>query len=385
MPAASAMKWMVATTFAWVSMTPRGRPVLPDVTVSSYSRKYCWPGDSAARRRIISVRVGAPFTSSSTIHTSSGAADRALVTARTERRGRRVRFAVAQVEHRDAVAWLAIADERSELLEPVDGRSSEPHDHVALAQPRPLGAGPRHDTRQPEAVVARTGQGDDAEERPAGHATALALPPRRARDLRVHGARVAREPIDDPRADGCHASHAGRVELVGGVARFVIVAVPARIEEQDRDTGRIEPAVVGGAVRRAVDLQRDAFGLRCVAHEGPEPAAAVAAADAEHAPLQPADHVEVHHRDGALEREGRPAHVVARTDQPELLGAEEREDQRAVRPAGRGEGPREPEDHGRAGCIVVGARVHDAVGAPEVIVVRADDHGFGGERRVGAG
>ena len=29
------MKWMVATTFAWVSMTPRGWPVLPDV----YCRK----------------------------------------------------------------------------------------------------------------------------------------------------------------------------------------------------------------------------------------------------------------------------------------------------------------------------------------------------------
>src|SRR5499426_2305974 len=52
---------------------------------------------------------------------------------------------------------------------------------------------------------------------------------------------------------------------------------------------------------------------------------------------------------------------------------------------GRREGPREAEDYGRARRVVIGARVDDAVGEPEVIVVRADDDGFGGERRVRPG
>src|SRR2546427_2045818 len=43
----------------------------PYVTVSSKSWKYCWSGESAARRRIISVRVEAPLTSSWTIRDSS--------------------------------------------------------------------------------------------------------------------------------------------------------------------------------------------------------------------------------------------------------------------------------------------------------------------------
>ena len=119
---------------------------------------------------------------------------------------------------------------------------------------------------------------------------------------------------------------------------------------------------------------------RRVAHERAEPAAAVAAADVERPPLQPADHVEVHHPDGAIERDRGTVHVVARADQAQLLGAEEREDQGAAGATGRGECARQPEDHRGAGAIVVGARVHDAVDAAEVIVVRADHDGFGGER-----
>src|SRR5262249_13209357 len=161
-------------------------------------------------------------------------ADRALVNTGTERRGRRVLLAVAQVEHRDAVAGLAIADERSELVEPIDPRAGEPHDHVALAQPRPLGAASRHDAREPEAVAAGARAADAAGDRAAGAGPrpARTSPRGGARALRDPRARVARQPLDDPRADGRHARHAGRVQLVGGVARLVIVAVPARVEEE---------------------------------------------------------------------------------------------------------------------------------------------------------
>ena len=204
-------------------------------------------------------------------------------------------------------------------------------------------------------------------------------------DLGVDRSCIAREPLDDTRADGRHAGQAGRVDLVGGIARLVIVAVTARVEEEDRDPGRIELAVVGWSIGRAVDVEGDALELRRVAHEHAEPVAAVAPAHVERSPLQPADHVEVHHRDRAIERDGGPVHVVTRADQPELLGAEEREDQGAARAPGGGEGARQAEDHGGSGSVVVGTRVDDAVGAAEVVVVRADDDGFGGERRVVAG
>jgi hypothetical protein len=52
-----------------------------------------------------------------------------------------VHFAVVQIDHRDAVAGLATAEQAAELLEPVDRRPGESDEHVALAQPRALGGG----------------------------------------------------------------------------------------------------------------------------------------------------------------------------------------------------------------------------------------------------
>ena len=101
--------------------------------------------------------------------------------------------------------------------------------------------------------------------------------------------------------------------------------------------------------------------------------------------MQSADHVVVHHRDGSIERDRGPVHIVTGADQAELLGAEEREDEGAAGTAGRRERARQPEDHRGAGAVVVGARVHDAVDAAEVVVVRADHDGLGRERRVDAG
>src|SRR5207245_6115361 len=115
----------------------------------------------------------------------------------TERHRRRVSFAVPEIEHRDGVAGLAIADQRSQLLEALDGDPGESHDHVALAQSRARGAGSRHDARQPEAVVSRTGPGDRAEERTGRGAAGLTSS--RLGDLGVDRSLIAREPLDDTR------------------------------------------------------------------------------------------------------------------------------------------------------------------------------------------
>ena len=98
----------------------------------------------------------------------------------------------------------------------------------------------------------------------------------------------------------------------------------------------------------------------------------------------PAHHVEVEHGDGALHGHGGMARVVGGAEEPHLLAGEEREDQRARRRAGRREGSREPEDDGGAGRIVVGAGMDEAAGAPEVVVVSAQDHRLRRARRIGA-
>src|SRR5262249_12366802 len=145
-----------------------------------------------------------------------------------------------------------------------------------------------HHARQPQPVVAGSGKRDDAEQG-AGGAAALTLTPRRPSDLGVHGASFAREAIDDARAHGGDASHAAGIELVGGVARLVVAAVSAGIEEQHRDPRCVDPAVIGGPVGRAVDLERDALELCRVARDRADPAPAVGAADVQTTSLQPAD------------------------------------------------------------------------------------------------
>src|SRR6266545_3047857 len=250
----------------------------PYVTVSSKSWKYCWSGESAARRRIISVRVVAPLTSSWTIRDSSivmGAPTcpppppnerRGLVNPGAERCQRRVRFAVSQIEHRDDVPGPAGADHASKILEPVDGSPAEADDHVAIAQSRLRCRRSGENAREPKTIGPRAGLGDDAEERAAGSA---ALAPARRRNLRVDRTGIRRETLDDAYGDGRDAGHAGRVDLVRGIGRTVVVLVAPGVEEQDRDTGVVEPGMVGGPVGRALEVGRDPFLLRRLAHERP--------------------------------------------------------------------------------------------------------------------
>ena len=76
---------------------------------------------------------------------------------------------------------------------------------------------------------------------------------------------------------------------------------------------------------------------------------------------------------------------MAGADEADLLGAEQREDQRAVERAGGGERPGEADDDGGAGGVVVGAGVERAAHHAEVIVVGAEHDGLGRARGIAAG
>src|SRR3989449_5724948 len=123
----------------------------------------------------------------------------------------------------------------SKILDPVDGTPAEADDHVAIAQARLRCRRSGEDAREPKTIGPRAGQGDDAEERAAGSA---ALAPARRRNLRVDRTGIRREPLDDAYRDGGDASHAGRVDLVRGIGRPVVVLVAPRGEEQERAARR---------------------------------------------------------------------------------------------------------------------------------------------------
>ena len=79
------------------------------------------------------------------------------------------------------------------------------------------------------------------------------------------------------------------------------------------------------------------------------------------------------------------AHVVAGADEPDLLGAEEHEDQRAIERPGGGEGAGQPDHDRGAGGVVVGARIERAADEAQMIVVRAEHDGLAGQRGIAAG
>ena len=76
---------------------------------------------------------------------------------------------------------------------------------------------------------------------------------------------------------------------------------------------------------------------------------------------------------------------MAGADQPQLLGAEEHEDERAPRAARGGEGAGQADDDGRAGRVVVGAGVGRAARRAEMVPVRAEHDRLPGERGLRAG
>src|SRR5437867_8846884 len=92
----------------------------PYVTVSSNRWKYCRSGESAARRRIISVRVVAALTSASTMRAPRDLSCAPLDRAHAERRRRGARFAVPEIEHRDGVAGPPVAEQGPHVLQPGD-------------------------------------------------------------------------------------------------------------------------------------------------------------------------------------------------------------------------------------------------------------------------
>ena len=222
----------------------------------------------------------------------------------------------------------------------------------------------------------------DAEKRGAARAAA---PPRRRRQLRIDGPRAVVERGHDGRADRRHPRHPVDVELVGGVARPVIVVVAPGVEEEDGRAGGVEARVVGGRKGRATQVGVHAGGARGVGGGGAQPVAGVDAADRQRAVAHTPDHVEVQHGRRLPEWQRGVAHVVAGADQPDLLGAEEHEHECAARAAGGGEGAGEADDDGRARRVVVGAVVGGAARGAEMIPVGAEHDRLAGEHGIGAG
>src|SRR5437016_1422229 len=161
------MNLMVATTFRWLSMTPRGCPVLPDVywrnaRSSSPGSAVC-PREAGGvasahgpeppvrdrfsvevkvrlvgcergtpahhlgqRRRRVHVLVGHPWLLTR----------RARLRSHAEGRGHSVRVVVAEVQDLDAVAGLPRPHLATEGLEAVDDHPRDADEHVARAEPR---------------------------------------------------------------------------------------------------------------------------------------------------------------------------------------------------------------------------------------------------------
>ncbi len=106
---------------------------------------------------------------------------------------------------------------------------------------------------------------------------------------------------------------------------------------------------------------------------------------------EPADHVEVQHRAGLLERHDRVTHVAGGTEEPELLAGERDEDERAVGPGPPGKHPGRRQERGDSGRVVIRpvvdlavvVRVNAAEAAEtQVVVVRPDHDRLVGERGV---
>src|SRR5260370_9759485 len=229
-----------ASPAAWRALCSQRRRY---VTVSPYRWKYGASGVSAARRRISSVSVVAAFTSSAVIVVVlEFGGDPPALRPRAERGRGRVGVAVSQIDDPDGVAGLLAAQHGPEVVEAVHRGAAEADDHVALAEPRRRRAAAGHDAADAQPVAGAGLRDDDAEERAAhGRPLRRALPGRG--DARVRGTRAAREALDRRRGDPLDLRHRVGVELVGGVARRVVIGVGARREEKDPHARLVKQAL----------------------------------------------------------------------------------------------------------------------------------------------
>ncbi len=161
---------------------------------------------------------------------------------------------------------------------------------------------------------------------------------------------------------------------------LVVVPVHVREEVQDRDLVRVERRViaraVSGLLERQGNLEVRVGGLNDLLPLGRRPDSV----DDQGVGLEPAHHVEIQHRDGALERHDGVPDVERRADEPQLFAGECDEEDGA----GRTRAARDPPgrlDHRRdARRVVIGAVVDLAARAgaaelavAEVVVVGSHD------------
>ena len=211
------------------------------------------------------------------------------------------------------------ANRSAQRLEAVDGDVVDAHEHVAIAQTRALGRAARHDVPQLRAVAAPR-VATDAEERPVAAAAAALAHGRR--ELGVDGSRAVVEARHDRRAHGRDPRHAVDVQPIRRVARPVIVLVTAGVEEEDGRAGGIKARVVRRRERRAVQIDLNTRRARSIRGGRAQTISGVDAADGQLAVAHAPDHVEVEHGHGLREWQRGVAHVVAGSDETELLGAE---------------------------------------------------------------
>ena len=152
----------------------------------------------------------------------------------------------------------------------------------------------------------------------------------------------------------------------------------------------VEAGVVAGAEAPGILRGIEAVGSDEPVDEGVESGAGAGAVDDELGTVEPANHVEIHHRHRIGQRHGGVGGVVGATEEaPFLTGEGDEEDAAGIRPL-LGEDPRHLDEHRRATAVVVGAVVDRRIArrggiAPavaEMVVMGAEDHRLGGEDRL---
>ena len=185
-----------------------------------------------------------------------------------------------------------------------------------------------------------------------------------------------------------------RVDLVGRVARLVVIGMSAGEEKQHRNVREIEGLLIARAESALGFLERKPrTDLAVRRNDERLPGGRCSHSDDREFPVaQPPDHVHVEHRDGGADRNEGIAEVMDRTEEPELFARKRQKNDASLRPVRpRREVLRERDHSRRPGGVVVGAGVDGGRGSvrerarashSEVIVMSADDDVLVPENRV---
>ena len=187
--------------------------------------------------------------------------------------------------------------------------------------------------------------------------------------------------------------HAGDVDAVGRVAGPVVILVIAREEEEDGDFFAIKRIVVARPVAGVGRLQLEGEFAGQLFHQRCQSCAGAHSANPQLwlGVLEPANHIEIDHRHGALQRkQGVLVAVVLGAEQAAFLAAEQDENEpAALAVLHGGEAACQLQDGGGARTVVVGAVMDFLFGLvlrqaalaaeAQMIVMGTQDDGFAGQ------